>query len=74
MTNAADAPRTWHGPDQVALRYPASDGERSREYIKSADESGATRKAMLTDINTLIKEAKLSAEVVKLVKESTGNA
>jgi C4-dicarboxylate-binding protein DctP len=40
----------------------------------SADESAATRKAMLADIGSLIKEAKLSAEVVKLVKESTGNA
>jgi len=40
----------------------------------SADEAGATRKAMLADIDALIKDAKLSAEVVKLVKASTGAA
>jgi len=40
----------------------------------SADEMAATRKAMLGDINSLIKDAKLSPEVVKLVKESVGSA
>jgi len=40
----------------------------------SADEMATTRKAMLGDINSLIKDAKLSPEVVKLVKESVGSA
>jgi C4-dicarboxylate-binding protein DctP len=39
-----------------------------------ADEMAATRKAMLADVNSLIKDAKLSPEVVALVKESTGSA
>jgi C4-dicarboxylate-binding protein DctP len=40
----------------------------------SSDELQATRKAMMADINTLIKDAKLSPEIVKLVKESIGSA
>jgi len=40
----------------------------------SAEESAATRKAMIGDIQALIKDAKLSPEVVALVKESTGSA
>jgi TRAP-type transport system periplasmic protein len=40
----------------------------------SAEESAATRKAMMGDIQALIKDAKLSPEVVALVKESTGSA
>jgi TRAP-type C4-dicarboxylate transport system substrate-binding protein len=39
----------------------------------SADESGATRKAMMGDIDSLIKEAKLSPEIVGLVKDSVGS-
>ncbi len=39
-----------------------------------AEETGATRKAMMADMNTLIKEAKLSPEVVQLVKDSMGAA
>jgi TRAP-type transport system periplasmic protein len=37
-----------------------------------ADELAATRKAMMSDIDTLIKEAKLTPETVKLVKEALG--
>jgi C4-dicarboxylate-binding protein DctP len=40
----------------------------------SAGELDATRKAMLADVGSLIKDAKLSTEVVNLVKESTGSA
>jgi len=40
----------------------------------SADELGATRKAMLGDVNALIKDAKLSPEIVSLVKDSVGSA
>jgi TRAP-type C4-dicarboxylate transport system substrate-binding protein len=38
----------------------------------AADELAATRKAMMGDINALIKDAKLSPEIVKLVKEAIG--
>lgn len=38
----------------------------------SADELAAARKAMLADVDTLIKDAKLSPEIVKLVKEAIG--
>jgi len=38
----------------------------------SAEESAATRKAMMADIQTLIKDAKLSPEVVSLVKDAVG--
>ena len=40
----------------------------------SADELNTTRKAMLGDINSLIKDAKLSPEIVSLVRESIGSA
>jgi C4-dicarboxylate-binding protein DctP len=40
----------------------------------SPEEAGATRKAMMADINSLIKDAKLSPEVVDLVKASVGSA
>jgi C4-dicarboxylate-binding protein DctP len=40
----------------------------------SADELDATRKAMLGDINALIKDAKLSPDIVNLVKDSIGSA
>jgi len=43
-------------------------------FDPTADELAATRKAMIADIEPLIKDAKLSAEVVKLVKEAVGNA
>jgi TRAP-type C4-dicarboxylate transport system substrate-binding protein len=39
----------------------------------SADESGAVRTAMLGDIDSLIKDAKLSPEIVGLVKDSVGS-
>src|SRR5476651_1899138 len=39
----------------------------------SAEEAGATRKAMMGDIQALIKDAKLSPEVVALVKDSVGS-
>jgi len=38
----------------------------------AADELAATRKAMLGDVDALIKDAKLSPEIVKLVKEALG--
>lgn len=38
----------------------------------TADELAATRKAMLGDVNALIKDAKLTPEIVKLVKEAIG--
>jgi len=38
----------------------------------SADEAGAIRKKMMGDMDALIKEAKLSPEVVSLVKEAIG--
>jgi TRAP-type C4-dicarboxylate transport system substrate-binding protein len=40
----------------------------------SADESGAIRKAMMADLDTLIKDAKLSPEIVSLVKDSVGSS
>ena len=40
----------------------------------SEAEASATRNAQLADINSVIKDAKLSPEVVKLVKESVGSA
>jgi C4-dicarboxylate-binding protein DctP len=40
----------------------------------SADELNTTRKAMLGDVGALIKDAKLSNEIVTLVKESVGAA
>ena len=40
----------------------------------SEAEASATRNAQLADIASLIKDAKLSPEVVKLVKESVGSA
>jgi len=36
----------------------------------AADELAATRKAMLGDVDALIKDAKLSPEIVKLVKDA----
>ncbi len=39
----------------------------------SAEEVAATRKAMMADIDTLIKDAKLSPEIVGLVKDSVGS-
>jgi TRAP-type transport system periplasmic protein len=39
----------------------------------SAEESGAIRKAMMGDIDSLIKDAKLSPEIVGLVKDSVGS-
>ena len=39
-----------------------------------ADEAASIRKAMLGDIDTLIKDSKLSPEIVKLVKEAVGSA
>jgi TRAP-type C4-dicarboxylate transport system substrate-binding protein len=38
------------------------------------EELGPTRKAMLADVDTLIKDAKLSSEIVSLVKDSVGSA
>ncbi len=38
----------------------------------AADELAATRKAMMSDVDALIKDAKLSPEIVKLVKEAIG--
>jgi C4-dicarboxylate-binding protein DctP len=38
----------------------------------SADELAATRKAMMGDIDTLIKDAKITPETVKLVREALG--
>ena len=40
----------------------------------SADEASAVRKGMLGDVAALIKEAKLSPEIVDLVKEAVGTA
>ena len=39
----------------------------------SADEAAAIRKNMMGDIDTLIKDAKLSPEIVSLVKDSVGS-
>jgi C4-dicarboxylate-binding protein DctP len=39
-----------------------------------ADELNATRKAMMTDIGSLIKDAKLSPEIVNLVKDAVGSS
>jgi TRAP-type transport system periplasmic protein len=39
-----------------------------------ADELASTRKAMMGDIETLIKDAKLSPEIVDLVKQSVGSS
>jgi hypothetical protein len=38
----------------------------------AADDSAALRKSMLNDVDPLIKDAKLSPEIVKLVKEAIG--
>jgi hypothetical protein len=38
----------------------------------AADELAATRKTMMGDVDALIKDAKLSPEIVKLVKEALG--
>jgi TRAP-type transport system periplasmic protein len=43
-------------------------------FDPTPEEAAPVRKAMLGDVDTLVKEAKLSPEVVKLVKESTGSA
>jgi TRAP-type transport system periplasmic protein len=43
-------------------------------HAPSADELGTTRKAMMGDINALIKDAKLSSEIVNLVKEAVGSS
>jgi TRAP-type C4-dicarboxylate transport system substrate-binding protein len=40
----------------------------------SADEAAAVRKRMMGDIQTLIKDAKLSPEVVSLVKDAVGSS
>ncbi len=40
----------------------------------SAEEAAATRKAMMADMPTLIKDAKLSPEIVSLVKDAVGSA
>jgi hypothetical protein len=40
----------------------------------SAEESAAIRKAMMTDLPALIKDAKLSPEIVSLVKDSVGSS
>jgi len=40
----------------------------------SADELAVTRKAMMGDIGTLIKDAKLSTEIVGLVKDAVGSS
>ncbi len=40
----------------------------------SADDLATTRKGMIGDIASLIKDAKLSSEIVNLVKESVGSA
>jgi len=40
----------------------------------SADESAAVRKGMMADLATLIKDAKLSSEIVSLVKDSVGSS
>jgi TRAP-type C4-dicarboxylate transport system substrate-binding protein len=40
----------------------------------TADEAAQIRKGMLADVQTLIKDAKLSAEVVNLCKEAAGSA
>jgi TRAP-type transport system periplasmic protein len=40
----------------------------------SAEELAATRKAMMGDIGSLIKDAKLSSEIVNLVKEAVGSS
>ena len=40
----------------------------------AADELAATRKGMLGDIDSLIRDAKLSAEIVELVKQSVGSS
>jgi hypothetical protein len=40
----------------------------------SADELAATRKAMLGDMGSLIKDAKLSTEIVDLVKSTVGSS
>jgi TRAP-type transport system periplasmic protein len=40
----------------------------------SAEEAAAIRKAMMGDIDSLIKDSKLSADIVKLVKDSVGAA
>jgi C4-dicarboxylate-binding protein DctP len=42
-------------------------------FDPSADEAASVRKSMMGDMNTLIKEAKLSPEIVKLAKESSGS-
>jgi TRAP-type transport system periplasmic protein len=43
-------------------------------FDPAPEEAASVRKAMLGDVETLIKEAKLSPEIVKLVKDSTGSA
>lgn len=43
-------------------------------FDPTPDESAAVRKAMMGDIDTLIKDAKLSPEIVKLVKATVGSA
>ena len=40
----------------------------------SADDIARTRKAMLGDVDTLIKDAKLSSEIVSLVKDAIGSS
>jgi TRAP-type transport system periplasmic protein len=43
-------------------------------FDPSADEAAALRKSMMGDIETLIKDAKLSPEIVSLVKDSVGSS
>jgi hypothetical protein len=38
LTNAADAPRTWYAPEQIALRYQSTDGGSSGSFVRSPDE------------------------------------
>jgi TRAP-type transport system periplasmic protein len=50
------------------------EGNGVKFHDPSADELGATRKAMMGDIGSLIKDAKLSPEIVDLVKQAVGSS
>jgi hypothetical protein len=60
--------------DSQANARKVLEGNGIKIHDPGADALDATRKAMLSDIGALIKDAKLSSEIVTLVKESVGTA
>jgi C4-dicarboxylate-binding protein DctP len=60
--------------DSQANARKVLEGNSVKFHDPSAEELNATRKAMLGDIDSLIKDAKLSPEIVTLVKEAVGSS